>query len=170
MSKRVYSIDTITPTATADTTALANATYVGCFLGGAATQRTLFDEIYLGGQATASAPTFMQLARDSTIGVGAQSGGDDAPLDPATAALAAPVGVGNSFATSAPQRDAARKLLHLDFNAFGGIVKWKSLAPDRSDSPVILGNTAALFGSASLSAFTGGTPGAMGGHVIYETI
>lgn len=169
MAKRTYSVDTITPTATADTTSLVNSTYFGAWKGGSSTQRTLIDEIYLGGQAAASAPTFMQFARDSTVGVGGQSGGDDEALDPATAALAAPVGVGNVFATSAPQRDAARKLLHLDFNAFGGICKWKSLAPDRSDSPVLLGNTAS-FGEATLSAFTGGTPGAMGGHVIYETL
>jgi hypothetical protein len=169
MAKRTYSIDTNTPTAVADTVAIANGTYIGAFKGGSGTQRTLIDEIYLGGQATASAPTLMQLARDSTVGIGAQTGGDDAALDPATAALAAIVGVGNSFVTSAPQRDAAAKLLHLDFNAFGGIVKWKSLSADRSDSPVLLGNTAS-FGEMSLSAFTGGTPGAMGGHVIYETL
>jgi hypothetical protein len=169
MAKRVYSIDTITPTAFADTTSLTNGAYVGAFKGGSSTQRTKISEIYIGGQATASAPTFLQLARDSTVGVGSQTGGDDAPLDPATAALGAPVGVGNSFATSAPQRDAAAKLLHLDFNAFGGIVRWKSLAADESDCPVLLGNTAS-FGEASLSAFTGGTPGALGAHVIYETL
>ena len=169
MAKRVYSIDTIIPTATADTVALVNGTYVGAWKGASVTQRTYIDEIFIGGQATASAPTFMQLARDSTVGVGAQSGGDDGPLDPATAALAAPVGVGNSFATSAPQRDVAAKLLHLDLNCFGGQAKFKSLAADRSDSPVLVGNTAS-FGEASLSAFTGGTPGAFGCHVIYETM
>jgi len=169
MGKRVYSLSTVTPTATADTANLVDATYVGAFKGGSATQRTIIDEIVLTGQAAASAPTLMELARDSTVGTGAQTGGNDAPLDPATAALAAPVGVGNAFATIKPQRDVAAQLLNCGFNAFGGIYKWKSLAVDRSDSPVLLGQ-AASFGEMSLSAFTGGTPGAMGAHIIYETL
>lgn len=169
MAKRVFSVDTVTPTATADTTDLVDSTYIGFLTGASGTQRTIIDEIYVGGQATVSSPTFLQLARDSQLRTGAASGGDDAPLDPATAALAAPVVVGNASATLKPRRDAAAKLLHLDFNAFGGIVKWKSLSADRSDSPVLLGNTAS-FGEMSLSAFTGGTPGALGAHVIYETL
>jgi hypothetical protein len=169
MAKRSYHVDTITPTATADTTALVNSTYFGAWKGASATQLTLIDEIVLTGQAAASAPTLMQLAHDSTVGVGAQSGNNDAPLHPATAALAAPVGVGNVFATTAPQRDATLKLLDCGFNAFGGIYKWKSLSADGSDKPGIIGNTASL-GEMSLSAFTGGTPGALGGHVIYETL
>jgi hypothetical protein len=169
MGKRIYTIDTVTQTAFADTTALTNAAYIGSFKGGSGTQRTLIDEIIVNGQAAAAAVVITQLARESTVGVGAQSGGDDAALDPATAALAAPVGVGNSFATSAPQRDVAAKLHHLTINAFGGISKWKSLAADRSDSPVLLGNTAS-FGGMSLSAFTGSAAGAVDCHVIYETL
>ena len=169
MAKRSATMTTLTPTATADTTALTNATYPTAFKGGSATQRTNFLEIMLGGQATASAPTYMVFARDSTVGVGSQTqgtGGKDQPLDAATAALAAVVGVGNTFATSAPQRDTAAHLLNLSFNAFGGIVRWLA-APGEEISMV--GNTASL-GECTLSAFTGGTAGAMGSHVIYETL
>lgn len=169
MGKRIYSVDTITQTAFADTTAMTNSGYIGAFKGGSATQRTRIDEIVVAGQSAAAAVVITQLARDSTVGTGAQSGGDDGPLDPSMAALATPVGVGNVFATTPPQRDVAAKLQHLTLNAFGGIAKWKSLAPDGSDSPVLLGN-AASFGEMSLSAFSGSAAGLVDCHVIYETV
>jgi hypothetical protein len=58
-------------------------------------------------------------------------------------------------------------LLNLSFNAFGGIVRWA--APDEHGVLRMLGNTASL-GELSLSAYTGGTPGLMGAHIIYEPI
>ena len=87
-----------------------------------------------------------------------------AALDPATAALAAPPVVFNT-ATTKPQRSATLSLLNLSFNAFGGIVRWVA-APGQELG--MLGNTAALLGELSLSAFTGGTPGLMGSHFIFE--
>lgn len=167
MAVRTYQQNGLAPTATADATAIANGTYIGDFVGGSTTQRTWFLEIYLGGQAAASAPAIMQLARDSTLGVGTLSGGTDAPDDPATAALAAPVLVGNSFVTSAPQRSSTLKLLNLSFNPFGGIVRWTPLDPKQA--PSMVGN-AVNVGSVSLSAFTGTAASAtMGAHVKYET-
>lgn len=166
-SKRVLSVTTITPTATADTTNLVDNTYVGLIQGGSSTQRIKIQEIFLGGQAGASAPTYMVLGRDSTVGatVSLGTGQNDAPLDGATAALAAPAVVGNS-ATTDPQRSSSAKLLNLSFNAFGGLVRWVA-APD--EEIVVVGNTASL-GEVSLSAFTGGTPGAMGAHIVYEPL
>ncbi len=73
--------------------------------------------------------------------------------------------MGNS-ATTDPQRSSTLKLLNIGFNAFGGIYRWVA-APGEEIS--IVGNTASL-GEVSLSAFTGGTPGAMGSHIIYETL
>lgn len=169
MAKRIVSVTTLTPTATADTANLADATYPFLFQGGSATQRTNISEVFLGGQATSSAPTFMVLARDSTVASGTNSfgtGQTDAALDAATAALAAPVVIGNSNATTKPQRSASLHLLNLSFNAFGGLVRWIA-APGEEIS--LVGNTASL-GEISLSAFTGGTPGALGCHAIYETV
>ena len=88
-------------------------------------------------------------------------------LDAATAALAAPPSTFNKAATNKPQRSATLGgLLNLSFNAFGGIVRWVA-APGEEISMV--GNTASL-GEVSLSAFTGGTAGLLGAHMIYEPL
>lgn len=165
MAKRVLGLTTFTPTATADTTNLVDATYLGVIQGGSSTQRINILEVFLGGQAGSSAPTFMLLARDSTVAVTVSqgTGGTDAALDASTAALAAPAVVGNT-ATTKPQRSSTLHLLNLSFNAFGGLIRWLA-AP--GEEITVIGNTASL-GEVSLSAFTGGTPGLMGGHVIYE--
>jgi hypothetical protein len=165
MAKRILGLTTFTPTATADTTNLVDATYFGVIQGGSSTQRIQVLEIYMGGQAGSSTPTFMLLSRDSTVAatVSLGTGQTDASASASTAALAAAPVVGNT-ATTKPQRSATLHLLNLSFNAFGGIVRWVA-APGEEISTV--GNTASL-GEVSLSAFTGGTPGLMGGHVIYE--
>lgn len=166
MAKRIVSITTITPTATADTTNLVDATYPFLLQGGSATQRNIVNEIYLGGQASSSAPTIMLLSRDSTVCAtnSLGTGQTDAALDAATAALAAPALTGNTNTTK-PQRSATLHLLALSFNAFGGVVRWV-FAPD--EAVTTIGNTASL-GEISLSAFSGGTPGAMSAHMVYES-
>lgn len=167
MAKRIVSVTTQTPTATADTTNLVDATYPFLFQGGSATQRTNILELYLGGQAGASAPTFMILSRDSTVAITSSNGTGqtDAAMDAATAALAAPVLTGNTNTTK-PQRSSSLHLLNLSFNAFGGIVRWVA-APGEEIS--IVGASASL-GEISFSAFTGGTAGLLGAHGIYETL
>jgi hypothetical protein len=165
MAKRIVSVTTITPTAFADTTNMTSATYPFIVQGGTTTQRINILEIYMGGQGGASTPTFMILARDSTVGVTNSfgTGQTDAALDASTAALAAPPLTGNTNST-APQRSSTLHLLNLSINCFGGIVRWVA-APGEEIS--LIGNTASL-GEISFSAFTGGTPGAMGTHLIYE--
>lgn len=164
MAKRSLSTTNITLTATADTTNLASSTYCGAMQGGSATQRTNIIEIYVGGQSTSSAVAIMLFSRDSTVPVtvGATTT-FDAPLDASSAALAAPLLVGNVW-TTAPQRSATAHLLNLTFNAFGGIVRWVA-APGEEMS--IIG-TAVSLGAADLSAFTGSS-GIVGSHIIYET-
>lgn len=166
MAKRITSITTLTPTATADTTNLVDATYPFLLQNGTSTARTNVLEVYLGGQAGSSAPTFMILSRDTTVAAtnSLGTGQTDAPLDASTAALAAVALVGNTNTTK-PQRSATAHLLNLSFNAFGGIVRWVA-APGEEIS--IIGNTQPL-GEVSLSAFTGGTAGLLGAHLIYET-
>src|SRR5216117_564587 len=157
MSKISQNCMSYTPTATADTTNLTDVTYLA-IQGGTSTQRSKIVEVFQGGQAGASAPTFSILARDSTIGVTLSntSGGRNAALDAAVAAIASPP-VGFNTATTKPQRSSTLALLNLSYNAFGGIVRWVE-APGMEVT--IVGNTASL-GEISLSTFTGGTPGLM---------
>jgi hypothetical protein len=111
----------------------------------------------------------MLLSRDSQVATGSLTADttlNDAPLDAATAALSSAVAAFNKAATNKPQRSSTLHLLNLSFNAFGGIVRWVA-APGEEISMV--GNTASL-GELSLSAFTGGTTGLLGAHMIYETL
>lgn len=171
MARRITAVTTITPTATADTTNLVDATYPNLLQGGSATQEIRIHEIALNGQAaSSSSPTFMLLSLDSTVATGTNTKGTgqtDAAMDPASAALAAPAIVGNSNATTKPQRSSTLHLMNCSLNAFGGVFFWRANKVD--ECPSVLGNTQPL-GEASLSAFTGGTPGAIGTHMIYEPL
>src|SRR3990167_1701015 len=166
MAKWVFKVSTFTPVAVADTANFTDEGYMG-LMGGSATQRIDISDVYLGGQATSSAPTLMILGRDSTVQAtptALSTGNSNAALDPATAALAAPqIAVAGS--TTKPQRSATLAGLNLSYNAFGGIVRLQ--LPPGSEFKM-LGNTAALLGEVSLSAYTGGTPGLTGAHIIYE--
>lgn len=165
MAKRSFNVATWTPVAVADTVAMTNSGFQA-LQGGSSTQLLNVIEVYMGGQAGASSPTFMVLARDSTVGAtptALTTGQKDAALSASSAALAAPP-VAMVAAGTPPQRSATLGLLNLSFNAFGGIVRWVA-APGEEIS--VLGNTASL-GEVSLSAYTGGTPGLMGSHIIYE--
>lgn len=169
MARRIVSITTITPTATADTTNLVDATYPFLLQGGSSTQRCLVWEVAINGQAaSSSSPTFMLLSRDSTVAATNSNGTGltDAPIDPATAALAAAALTGNTNTTK-PQRSASLHLLNASLNAYGGNFFWR--ANRIEECPTVLGNTASN-GEVSLSAFTGGTAGAIGAHMIYESL
>ncbi len=168
MAQRSFSSASFTPVAVADATNFTNLGYMA-IQGGSSTQRTNVNELFIGGQATATAPTILQFGRDSTVGASLTAlttGESDAALDPATAALAAPV---SSFTQSStkPQRSSTLgRLLNLSFNAFGGLFRWYEGRPGMIS---MLGNTASL-GELSLSAFTGGGPGLMGAHIVYEPL
>jgi hypothetical protein len=164
MARWSSTVPTYTPTATADTTNLADNTH-HTLQGGSGTQRIEMREIFMGGQAGASSPTIMTFGRTSTVGA-TLTAARLAALDPATAALsAAPQPY--VAATTKPQRSATLgMLLGLTFNAFGGVVRWVN-GPDEIIS--LLGNTASL-GELSLNAFTGGTPGAISSTLIFETL
>lgn len=167
MAKRSFSVATWTPVAVADTVAMTGSGFQA-LQGGSSTQLTNIIEVYMGGQAGASTPTIMMLARDSTVAVtptALTTGQKDAALHPSTAALAAAV-VPFVAASTEPQRSSTLGLANFSFNAFGGIVRWVA-AP--GEEITMLGNTASL-GEVSLSAYTGGTPGLMGSHIIYETL
>lgn len=169
MAKRLFTARNWTPTATADTTALANGTYQA-LKGGSSTQKLDVLEILVSGLVpSTSSPTFLEFARHSTIAVtptALAAPNSDGPMDPSTAALAA-APVSFVAAGTGPQRSAATTdaRLEVSLNAQGGIMKW--YAYDRSAPFALLGNTASL-GEASLSALTGGTVGAISSHIEYE--
>jgi len=169
MARRIVAITTITPTSTADAAALASATFPFLLQGGSATQANKIHEISISGQATSSSsPTFMILGRDSSVAAtnSLGTGQSDAPLDTATAALSAPALTGNTNTTT-PQRSATLHLLNCSLNAFGGVYFWRANKWD--ECPTTYGN-AVNVGEVSLSAFSGGNPGAIGAHMIYETL
>lgn len=167
MGKRSFSVPVWSPTATADTTALANNTHMA--IGATnATSGLLVQEIEIGGQGSASSPMIMMFARDSTIAVtptALAAPASDGPLH--TLGQAAQTGsLTFNFAATAPQRSAVTTSgrLNLTFNGFGGIVRWQA-APFEEWG--IVGVTASVSES-SLSAFTGSTPSNVGAHIIYE--
>jgi hypothetical protein len=169
MARRIVSVTTITPTATADTANLVDATYPFLLQGGSGTQVNKIWEISINGQAaSSSSPTFMILSRDSTVAATNSNGTGqtDTYKDPATAALAAPPLTGNTNTTK-PQRSSTLHLENCSLNAFGGVYFWRANRLEECSS--VLGNTASN-GEVSLSAFTGGTPGAIGVHMIYEPL
>lgn len=164
MARWASAIPTWTPIAVADTTVMTDDGH-HTIQGGSSTQRLELREVYLGGQAGASTPTFMVLGRTSTVGI-TLTATRNAALDPSTAALAAPP-LPYRASTTKPQRSSTLgMLINLAFNAFGGVVRWVN-GPDEIISS--LGNTASL-GELSLNAFSGGTPGLLGSNIIYESI
>lgn len=169
MACRIFQAVNWTPTATADTTALAGGTYMA-IKGGSGTQQIDVHEIVVSGLAGSTAPAIMQMARVSTIETtptALAAPNSDGPNHPATAALAAPP-VTFVAAATGPQRSAVTTdaRLNLGLNTYGGIAKWN----DAFTKPwTILGATAD-FGESVLSCYTGTTPGAVSAHFIYEPL
>jgi hypothetical protein len=165
MARYSASWTSITPTATADTTNLVDSTYPLVMQGGNSTQRLNINEIYVGGEAAASSsPTIIVAARDSTVAVTISAGTTRNALTDASATAPGTLALVGHIATTKPQRSSTLHLLHLSFNAYGGIARWQAR---QGEEVSVVGNTASL-GEMSLSAFTGGTTGATSGHVLYE--
>lgn len=167
MAKWSFKSATWTPVAVADTVNFTDNGYMG-LMGGSSTQRLNVLEVEMSGQGAASAVMIMLLSRDSTVQAtptALTTGQSNAALDPSTAALAAPQ-VAFTASTTKPQRSATLGLLHLGFNAFGGVVRWQA-APGQEIG--ILGNTASL-GEVSLSGYTGTSATAIGAHIHYEPL
>lgn len=138
-----------TPVAVADATNFTNAGY--CALqGGSGTQSTELIAYHLNGLGSASAQNVMVLARDSTVGVTALTGGTQSAKNPASAALAAPPVQFNS-STTKPQRSATLYLATPAFNPLGGVVIVRTPI---GEGIMLLGNTAS-FGEISLSSVSG---------------
>lgn len=171
MSTFMFGVGTFTTgTGTADAAALTASQFMA-LQGGTSTQVSFIEEVYMGGQATSSAPVIMLLGRDSTVGAtltALATPNSNGPTNASAGVLTAPA-IGFIDATTKPQRSNSVSLgkKNFTFNAFGGIVR-ANYANTR-DGIGILGNTASL-GEVSLSAFTGSTSAAIGAHIIYETM
>jgi hypothetical protein len=160
------SASSITPTGTADAANLVDSTYLGVIQGGTTTQVVSVDEVYMGGLTpTTSSPTDMVLAMDSTVATGAVAGGRNAKTNPASTAPGTLPLAGITVATTKPQRSSTLHVLHLPFNACGGIVRWQPAIP--GFGPSLVGNAVNL-GEMSLSAMATGTPGIISSHILYE--
>jgi hypothetical protein len=156
-----------TPALVGDASNFTNAGYMA-LQGGSSSQLIYVSEVYVGGLATVQSPMALTVAIDHVVGASSVSfsGGYNAALDRATAALAAPP-VALNTSTTKPQRSSTLQLLQLTFNAFGGVVRWTALEPRHSLG--VLGN-AADGGEISLSSQNTGTAGAVSSHFIYETL
>src|SRR5262245_10787070 len=102
MARWSFARNTWTTAAIADATNLTDNNHVA-LQGGSTTTKPIASEVYIVGQATASAPNIMMFARDSTVAATLTNGGTNASLDPSTAALAAPPQPFTT-ATTDPQR------------------------------------------------------------------
>jgi hypothetical protein len=168
MTKRIFSVPSFTPTATADGV-LTGSTYMA-IKGGSSTMQVTILEVYQAGQASASAYNATCLAYASTL-----------ETTPTTLALPATVGYVNpnagalsttevvfTTASTQPTRSPVYTYprMRLGFNAFGGIVRWVA-AP--SEEWVQYGN-AANGGETLLSSENYGTAGAQAANIIYEVV
>ena len=164
------SINWTTGTGTNDASALTTLQYME-YLGGTTTQVNFLDEVYIGGQATSSAPLIMLLGRDSTVIATpvALATPNSIGLLNASGGVLTSVPVGGITGSTQAQRSNSVSLgkLTFTFNGFAGIVRCNYA--NTQDRFGILGNTASL-GAASLSAFTGSTSCSISAHEIWETM
>lgn len=166
MSKRAFSAGTWTPTATNDTTNLADNTHMS--LNAGASQALYVVEIFMGGQAAASAINNMMFARNSTVGAtltALASPNTDGPLNTQAAAVTTVPGAFVA-ATTKPQRSSVATLarLNLGFNSFGGIVRWVAAPGEEWWIP-----GTGIGVESSLSNITAAA-GAMTSSIVYELI
>lgn len=155
---------TITAAQVADTTTFTAGQAPGFLRCGGATQMHKINEVYIGGEDTASTPTSMILARTSTISVGALSVGNLALQDFVGTAPATAPSWGSTAATTFPQRSSTLYLLQLSLNTYGGIARWQARYGEEITS---YGNTASG-GEVILSSKTG--TGKTSGHILFEAV
>jgi hypothetical protein len=154
----------ITAAAVADTVAFTAGQHPGTLRSGSAAVLLKVNEVYIGGEDTASTPTQMIFARNSTLSVGALSVGNNQLLDALAQAPTAVASWGSTAATTFPQRSATGYLLQLSLNTYGGIARWQARYGEEIS---IIGTTQPL-GDASLSSKAG--TGKTSGHIIYELV
>jgi hypothetical protein len=164
MARYTATWSAITATAVADTVAFTAGQAPGFLRSGASTQQLKINEVYIGGEDTASTPTQMILARTSTISVGALSVGNNSLVDAVSTAPGTTASWGSTAATTFPQRSATLYLLQPSLNTYGGIARWQARYGEEITA---YGNTASL-GEVCMSSKVGA--GKTSGHIIYEVV
>ena len=154
---------TITATAVPDTTAFTAGQLPG-MLRANTTLMLKINEVYIGGEDTASTPTSMILARTSTISVGALSVGNIALVDAVSTAPGTTPNWGSTAATTFPQRSATLYLLQLSLNTFGSISRWQA----RFGEEITAYGATASLGEVCLSSKNGA--GKTSGHILIEAV
>lgn len=172
MSRRLFSVPSFTPTATADNAALANGTYLAIGAN-SATQGIQVTEIFIQGLGTSSTNINNNVfARDLVLGAtptALAAPNRDGPM--AGSANVAPGTLPLTFtaATTGPSRSntATTAQLPLSINALGGIARWKPA--DLSEAWYVIGQTVSVSES-SLSASTaaGTASAAQSAVIMYE--
>lgn len=164
MARYTATWSAITAAAVADTVAFTAGQAPGFLRCGGAAQQHKINEVYIGGEDTASTPTQMILARTSTISVGALSVGNLALADALSTAPGTAPSWGSTAATTFPQRSATLYLLQPSLNTYGGIARWQARYGEEITA---YGNTASL-GEVCLSSKAG--TGKSSGHIIFEAV
>ena len=154
----------ITAAAVADTTTFTAGQAAGYLRAGSATMQLKINEVEVGGEDTASTPTQMNLARTSTISVGALTVGNNALTDATATAPGTTASFGSTAATTFPQRSSTLYLLALSLNTFGAIARWQARY---GEELTVFGNTASN-GEVVLSSKVG--TGKSSGHILYELV
>lgn len=166
MARYSTSWTSLTMTATGDTTTFANSVF--CAIGSSnASSMIKVSEVYIGGEAaSASTPATIVVARDSINGITPSANGVRTTLTDALGSAPANLPTGFTQATTNPQRSASAHLLHLSFNAYGGIVRWVA-SPDQS---ITMATATAPNSEISISAITAATAPVTSGHFLYEVV
>lgn len=164
MARYSATFSSVTCANLADTSAAVNGSYPGSLRSAGATLQFKINEVYIGGESAASAPSAMILARSSTLSVGALSVGNTAAMDFTSTAPGTLPAWGNTAGTSGAQRSSTLYLLDLSLNCYGGIARWQARY---GEEITCYGNTAT--GAEVLLSNKTGT-GVVSGHMIYEVV
>jgi hypothetical protein len=169
MSKRLFTSQGLTFTASAAGSAAASSTFMA-LKGGAATQLIDVLEVFVSGLATASTVAAMNLARSSTLETtpttlaAPHSDGGEFPNITALSSTVVPFVAAGTGPT--PSNTVTDAKLNLALNLFGGIVRWNA-APTQQWQ--IIGNTAPGGESVLWNSSTGGgSSGLANAHILYE--
>jgi len=157
-------------------TTIGSAASSGGFMAllGVASSVAKISEIYMGGEATSSSQVAsMVFARVTTLAATPAVGNATTIFTDITAVaptLAATPGF--TSAGTGPTSASGSQILHLSYNAYGGIVRWVS-SPDQQITMYGAGaytvGTQGTGGSMNLIQ-VGGTASTMSGHILYEVM
>ena len=172
MSKRIFQVNSFTPTQQAD--GVLSAASYAALKAGSATDILKIGKMLLQGQASSSAVTATMLARSSTLAITPTAlalPNSDGPANIAAITVTtAPVPF--VAAGTNPNRSPAVTIarLNLSFNAFGGIIQWQT-NPGSEEEWVAVGNATTSNSETVLSSAAAPSgAGLIGADWFYEVL